>query len=128
LKNQIKPSSCADFLRFDVAHFLWHPLNSYYYSYDALCSRLVNEGVPDRFLGTTPVLDTEAKNDEEIVPRGLEIAAWLKSNNFNGSFCILDDRSDMEPHQDRLVQIDDNYGLIDRDIEKVISLIMKGQK
>jgi hypothetical protein len=99
-----------------------------YYSYDVLCSRLVNEGVPNRFLGTTPCLDAEVKNDEEIVPRGLEIDAWLKSNNFNGSFCILDDRSDMEPYQDRLVQTDDNYGLIDRDIEKVISLIIKDQK
>jgi hypothetical protein len=33
----------------------------------------------------------------------------------------------MEPYQDRLVQTDDNYGLIDRDIEKAISLIMKDQ-
>jgi hypothetical protein len=95
-----------------------------YHSYSVLCYRLVNDGVPDRFIGATPCLEVEVDDDEEIVPRGLEIDAWLKTKNWKGSFCILDDLSDMTPHQDRLIQTDDDYGLIERDIEKVISLLI----
>jgi len=76
----------------------------FFHKYDVLCRRLVSEGIPNRFVGSTPCLEAEGKTDDEIVPRGLEIDAWLKNNNFNGLFCILDDRDDMEPHQGRLVQ------------------------
>ncbi len=97
-----------------------------YYSYEILCSRLINDGVPNRFLGATPCLETEGDNDDKIVPRGLEIDAWLKINSWQDSFCILDDQSDMKPHQDRLILTNEDRGLVEIDLEKAILLLMKG--
>ncbi|MFK8186606.1 MAG: HAD domain-containing protein [Phormidesmis sp.] len=92
-----------------------------FYSYEELCHRLVSEGIPERFIGITPCLDVEGENDDEVFPRGLEIDAWLRNNNFDGVFCILDDRVDMEPHNDKLVQTDSHYGLVASDIAKAVS-------
>jgi hypothetical protein len=93
-----------------------------YHSYEVLCRRLLDAGLPDRFCGTTPCL--EAEDDWDIVPRGLEIDAWLKTNRWSGSFLILDDLPDMEPHQDRLIQTNDECGLVETDVEKALAMLM----
>lgn len=95
-----------------------------YHDYDSLCRRLINDGVPDCIIGTTPCLDPGHDDDEDMFPRGLEIDAWLKDNSFSGLFCILDDRDDMQPNQNRLVQTDDGYGLVDGDVEQAVLLLM----
>ncbi len=94
-----------------------------YYSYDVLCRRLITEGIPARFVGATPCLEPEDNTDEEIIPRGLEIDSWLKTNQWQGPFCILDDLSDMHPHQDRLIQTNDDFGLVELDVEKAVFLL-----
>ena len=95
-----------------------------YYTYDVLCKRLVKDGVPNRFIGVTPCLKSDGDDQENIVPRGLEIDAWLKASGFNGSFCILDDHSDMQPYQDRLVQTDDDHGLVEVNLKQAVSILI----
>lgn len=96
-----------------------------YHSYKALCRNLCDQGVPNRFLGITPVLEAESGN-RGILPRGLEIDTWLQTNRWMGSFVILDDRSDMEPHMDRLVQTDHNRGLVETDVQKAVTILQNG--
>lgn len=67
------------------------------------------------------------KGEEILVPRSLDIDAWLKTNSFKGVFCILDDQPDMRLHQDCLVQTNDKDGLVEQDIHKAISLLRAEQ-
>lgn len=61
--------------------------------------------------------------------RGDEIHAWLNERLWIGgratpeSFVILDDRGDMEPHMDRLVQTSYNVGLTDEIADRVIAML-----
>lgn len=57
--------------------------------------------------------------------RGAEIYQWI--NEWQGEtiekFVILDDRNDMKPYMDRLVQTDFNYGLVKKDTKIAIKLL-----
>lgn len=59
--------------------------------------------------------------------RGAEIYQWI--NEWHGepieSFVILDDRDDMKPYMDRLVQTDFDYGLVKKDVKIAIKLLNK---
>jgi hypothetical protein len=77
---------------------------------------LVNAGVHTRgrVVGATPFL-----NDRT---RGAEISAWLQqSPQPVESFVILDDRSDMDFLQERLVQTDPQYGLVSDQVEEIVA-------
>lgn len=93
-----------------------------FHHYKDLCRNLRDQGVPDNFIGTTPHLDDES-GSWGMLPRGLEIDAWLQTNNWTGSFVILDDRSDMEPHMDRLVQTDHVRGLVETDVQNAVTIL-----
>lgn len=45
--------------------------------------------------------------------RGIEIHDWVLQHGVK-QFVILDDRDDMAPHMDRLIQTDDAYGITAR--------------
>lgn len=68
----------------------------------------------NRIIGTTPNLDAI---------RGTEISFWLDKHKEVGSFVILDDDSDMEPHLDRLVQTDPALGLTGEDVERARAIL-----
>lgn len=59
--------------------------------------------------------------------RGAEIYQWI--NEWNGeqieTFVILDDRDDMKPYIDRLVQISFDLGLQEKHVKKAIQLLNK---
>jgi hypothetical protein len=80
---------------------------------------LERDGVlPGRVLGKTPTLEK---------PRGLEIEAWLRSAPYTvQSFVILDDRTDMEMHCKRLIQIDPQIGLTPVQAERAIEMFSTG--
>lgn len=93
-----------------------------FFTYDDLCRRLRDYGVPDRFLGVTPQLEDDSQSWDTF-PRGLEIKTWLETHEWTGSFVILDDRSDMEPYLDRLVLTDQKRGLTETDIKQALSIL-----
>lgn len=68
-----------------------------------------------RFIGSTSVL-------HENRCRGREIDLWLKALGGDPTFVILDDSSDMDPHMHRLVYVNGQVGLQDKDVEKVLEL------
>ena len=78
---------------------------------------LERDGVlPRRVLGRTRSLEDQ--------PRGMEIAAWLRSAPYPvSSFVILDDRDDMAMHQHRLVQTNPHTGLNLSHAERAIALL-----
>jgi len=96
-----------------------------FHNYKELCRNLRDQGVPDSFMGVTPLLKDE-NGSEEMFPRGLEIDAWLQTNHWMGSFVILDDRSDMEPYMNRLVQTDHERGLVETDVQKAVTILQSG--
>lgn len=68
-----------------------------------------------RVVGKTPFLEKA---------RGLEIDTWLRSVPYPvSSFVILDDRDDMAPHGQRLVQIDPKVGLSSAQAQRAIDLL-----
>ena len=84
----------------------------------------------------TFLIRTLAKYDMEIMSstpitkhgyRGAEIYQWI--NEWQGEtiekFVIFDDRNDMKPYMDRLVQADFNYGLTKKDTNIAIKLLNK---
>ena len=71
------------------------------------CNRIV--GVTDRI---------------EYAKRGVEIAKWIKDNNFTGRYVILDDMSDMLNEQKPYLVLTDLWeGLTDTDVEKAIRIL-----
>jgi len=58
--------------------------------------------------------------------RGVEIAKWIKDNNFIGQYVILDDMGEMlEEQKPYFVMTDLWEGLTDSDIEKAIKILQK---
>lgn len=57
--------------------------------------------------------------------RGAEIYQWI--NEWGGEaidkFVILDDRDDMKPYMNRLVQTSSNLGLQEKNVEKAVKLL-----
>lgn len=83
-----------------------------------IVSFLERRGFRGRIIGKTPTSLSGY--------RGEEINRWLAENTSGGvppRFVILDDGSDMEPHQDRLVQTDMDLGLTEEDAARAISLL-----
>jgi len=56
--------------------------------------------------------------------RGIEIAKWIKDNNFTGGYVILDDMDEMlEEQKPYLVLTDLWEGLTETDVEKAIKIL-----
>lgn len=88
-----------------------------------------------KILGFTPDLRT-SKYDKHIklpfnkniyihTRRGHEIDEWIKSNNYEGDFIILDDDSDMWKYKDKLIQLNCNDGLTMSKALEVLSRLSK---
>jgi hypothetical protein len=87
------------------------------YDHDILGMRMREAGFAhaDRIVGQTP--------DFGQAPRGREIASYMAARRLRCPFAILDDRSDMAPHQGRLVMTDPYYGLTARDASRALALL-----
>lgn len=72
---------------------------------------------PDLTVKTRSIYVNHARN------RGQEIQAWLDLNDYAGPFVILDDDTDMGPLHDRLVHVDDRFGLLDEHVDTALSLL-----
>ena len=91
-------------------------------SWSDLCTRLFTAGVEAEFLGKTPAIDRDTPHGE-LPHRGREIDGWLQEANFDGTYVILDDRGDMEPHMHRLVQTRYDSGLTETEVQRVVALM-----
>lgn len=84
-----------------------------HYTLEALQEIFDQYNISGSFIvGTTPVLDSDY--------RGQEIALYLKYHPKITNFVIIDDKANLEPYMDRLVQVDGKNGLTFSDAEKVI--------
>ncbi len=90
--------------------------------WDRLCNRLMDAGLATRPVDRTPLLAGDGPLEPRI-PRGREVAAWRQFSRHEGPFVILDDRGDLEPHLDRLVQTDYELGLTEADAIRAIGLL-----
>lgn len=52
--------------------------------------------------------------------RGDEIKLWLELNNFDGTFVIVDDDSDMDPLKSNFVKTTFEYGLTEKNADEII--------
>jgi len=93
-------------------------------SWSDLCTRLFSAGVESEFLGKTPVIDRDTPHGD-LPHRGREIDGWLRAESYDGTYVILDDRGDMEPHMHRLVQTHYDHGLTETEVLRAVAL-MKG--
>ncbi len=90
--------------------------------WEYLCGRLADAGLAKRPLDRTPLVEREGPFGPRI-SRGHEVDAWLQMRRFTGNFVILDDRGDMEPHLDRLVQTDPAFGLTEADARRAVDAL-----
>lgn len=81
------------------------------YSLDKLRQILSLNGFQysEKIIDTTPRIKTGKMS--KFVSRGHEIDKWIRDNNFNGVFVILDDNSDMEHLKGNLIQTNTFEGL-----------------
>lgn len=86
-------------------------------------------GVRGEVIGCTPDLSTRDAGRVlwRSVERGQEIQAWLDEHGNPAPFVILDDDTDMGPLRDRLVHIDDRYGLQDEHVTRALEMLGAGQ-
>lgn len=89
--------------------------------------------LPGEIIGITPTSDVLVENGEcecyDTVGRGLEIAYWIKQNNFKGNYVILDDVNDMLKEQEKHFVKTNNYiGLTIKNAEKAITILNKNMK
>ena len=94
-------------------------------------------GLNGEVIGETPRLSWECKYPGVTIPRGVEIKAVLNKMNYPvfewstvttevENYVIIDDDSDMLLEQkDHFVQTSWKYGLVDEDVQKVISILDK---
>jgi hypothetical protein len=89
-------------------------------SFDRVCNRLASAGLKHRPIGCTPPEEPGSR-----ITRGMEIDAWLVQNQYRDVFVILDDSSEhlLEPHADRLVPVDAEFGLTEADADRAIALL-----
>ncbi len=93
-------------------------------SWPELCSRLIAAGVAARLVGTTPVIESDSDDfGDALPPRGHEVDLWLQTHEFPGTFVILDDRSDLQPHRGRLIQTHPDTGLTEPDFALAAALL-----
>lgn len=74
----------------------------------------VNNILPERMIGATPVLDDQH--------RGEEIGLYLKDHPEVTQFVIIDDHNKVSPYESRLILVDSRNGLTFTDAEKVIEM------
>ncbi len=94
-----------------------------------LCDLLRGIGYTGRVLGKTP--DLAHINVNMSVPRGAEIEMWMRENARRypvESFVILDDDSDMTPHQARHVKTHFAVGLTFADVDKALAILKEPVK
>lgn len=60
------------------------------------------------------------------INRGIEIDTWLKKHSEVSNFVILDDRDDMEPNKDHLVQTSYKKGLTKEKADEAVRVLMTG--
>ena len=59
-----------------------------------------------------------------MVCRGMEIAHWIKHNNFNGNYVIIDDIKDMLKEQEQFFVVTNGFvGLTFKDADKAIEIL-----
>jgi len=87
-------------------------------------NRLKEWGVTGKMIGMTPDLANRGPVLWNSVPRGLEIAAWIKQYTEDRepveSFVILDDDKDMEHLMPHLIHTPFEVGLTESDAEEAI--------
>lgn len=94
-----------------VVSSVWRILNTVEQILDFLHRR----GAPSaKIIGTTPYLTGY---------RGGEIRAYLKEHPEITRFAIVDDDSDMEPYYHKLVQTNKDEGMLDGDVELLVTML-----
>lgn len=107
-------------------------------SLSSLQGILIHSGLNPKIkvLGFTPDLRSTLKYDKHIklpfnkhifihTRRGHEIDEWIKSNNYEGDFIILDDDSDMWKYKNKLIQLNSTDGLTMSKALEVLSRLSK---
>lgn len=70
-------------------------------------------------IGMTPTLNVEYTESGIPYGRGAEISAWLSEHPEVNQYVVIDDdRVDIVPHTDLLVQTDTRIGITDTDVQK----------
>jgi hypothetical protein len=79
-------------------------------------------------IGITPTETEVVKSGQaefyDMVCRGMEIDFWIKQNDFEGNYVIIDDNDDMlESQKDFFVETFPNIGLTMEDAKKAIEIL-----
>lgn len=79
-------------------------------------------------IGITPteteVVESGDSEFYDMVCRGMEIAHWIKNNNFTGNYVIIDDTEDMLKEQEHFfVKTNSFVGLTLKDADKAILIL-----
>jgi len=79
-------------------------------------------------IGITPtemaVVESGEAEFYDMVCRGMEIAHWIKHNNFNGNYVIIDDTKDMLKEQEQFFVVTNSFvGLTFKDADKAIGIL-----
>jgi hypothetical protein len=75
-------------------------------------------------IGMTPTLNVEYTESGIPYGRGAEISAWLSDHPEVNQYVVIDDdRVDIVPHTDPLVQTDTQIGITDSDVQKAVSIL-----
>jgi hypothetical protein len=92
----------------------------WFYTWEQLQQRLRAAGLEGELLGTTSTEWLQA-TDDTWLSRGYEIEEWLQQHQYRGAFVILDDRPDLEPYLDHLIQTDTRKGLTEVEVQQAIA-------
>lgn len=85
---------------------------------NVLAKHLIPAGFKGELIGETP------PERRGYRPRGFEIAEWLKENNFEGTFIILDDNPDMVHLRGHLIHTDFyEGGLMEKHVKWAIAAL-----
>jgi hypothetical protein len=80
-------------------------------------------GFTGRIRDRTPLSEEWDGAPPRDAPRGLEIAEWLKVNNYDGKFAIVDDAEDMVRLERFCVRTDFGTGLQQGHVDQLIKLL-----
>jgi hypothetical protein len=101
-----------------------------------LAASLAQAGLIGEVIGETPhhrspdwphviAFLAEKKRPTSRIPRGAEIATWLRLHPGITSYVVLDDVDDMAHVRRRFVQTDGSRGICDADVEQAIRILGK---
>lgn len=81
-------------------------------------------------IGITPTETQVVESGEaefyDMVCRGMEIAHWIKHNNFKGNYVIIDDTEDMLKEQEQFFVVTNGYvGLTLKDAKRAVEILNK---